>query len=108
MSTSTTGVIVVLIASPQSASDKLARSLIESRLAACVNCMPGVRSTYRWEGKVEVDTEDLLVVKTTKEAFPRLEELVKKEHPYDVPEIIGMDVPVGSKDYLSWVKENVV
>lgn len=100
-------VLVVLIATPPTASDALARALVESRVAACVNRLPGVRSTYRWNNAVEVDDEEMLVVKTTRAAFPRLEEIVRREHPYDVPEIIGMDAVVGSRAYLDWVAENV-
>jgi periplasmic divalent cation tolerance protein len=96
-----------MIATPPSAADALARALVEARAAACVNRLPNVTSTYRWAGKVEVDSEELLLVKTTRGAYPRLEAVVAREHPYDTPEIVGMRVDVGSETYLAWVRENV-
>ncbi|KAL1405318.1 hypothetical protein Q8F55_008945 [Vanrija albida] len=99
--------ITVLIATPPAASDTLARSLVGARVAACVNRVPGVKSTYRWKGEVVVDDEEVLVVKTTRAAFPALEELVTKEHPYDVPEIIALPIVAGNQAYLDWLRENV-
>lgn len=100
--------LVVLVACPAGeAADTLARALVESRLAACVNRLPGVRSTYRWQGEVTCDEEALLVVKTTRGAYPALAAFVASHHPYDVPEIVALSVVAGHAPYLDWVESNV-
>lgn len=98
---------VVLITAPKGRGVEIARRIVEERLAACVNVVSGVTSIYWWEGKVNVDSEDLLVVKTTSEALERLIKRVREIHPYTVPEIIALDVAAGSDDYLKWVAEEV-
>jgi periplasmic divalent cation tolerance protein len=100
-------VIVVLVAAPTDISSKLARTLIESRAAACVNTVKGVHSTYRWEGKVVEDTEDVLLAKTTRASYAELERVVLKNHPYALPEVLALDTAGGNKKYLDWVRENV-
>ena len=85
----------------------MAESLVESRLAACVNVIPGVVSIYRWKGRVHRDGESLLVVKTTVSRFKALERWIKAHHPYETPEIISLPVAAGSKDYLSWLSSAV-
>ncbi|UPG85276.1 divalent-cation tolerance protein CutA [Luteibacter aegosomatis] len=103
-----TNCIVVLVACPLGdAADALAKAIVESRLAACVNRLPGVRSTYRWQGKVTCDEEALLMVKSTREAFPALAAFVANHHPYDVPEIVALPVVAGHAPYLDWVESNV-
>lgn len=82
---------------------KLARQIIEARAAACVNQMPPCASTYRWQGNIETATEVPLLIKTTKAAYPRLEELISEEHPYELPEIIAVSVDTGLRAYLGWV-----
>ena len=86
---------------------KLGRSLVEKRLAACVNVVQGVRSIYRWEDQVQQDSEVLLVVKTRADRVAALTETVQKEHPYDVPEVIVLPVEEGSKPYLDWIDESL-
>lgn len=99
-----TDVLVVLVTapSPEVAAD-LARALVEARLAACGNVLPGVRSIYRWEGKVQDDAEALLVLKTTRDRFEALRDEVLQRHPYEVPEIVALSVDAGSERYLAWV-----
>lgn len=99
-----TDVLLVLVTtpSPEVAAD-LARSLVEARLAACGNVLPGVRSIYRWEGKVQDDAEALLVLKTTRDRFEALRDEVLQRHPYEVPEIVALSVDAGSERYLAWV-----
>jgi periplasmic divalent cation tolerance protein len=83
--------------------DKLAHYLIDNRAAACVNQLAPCTSTYRWQNKIETATEVPLLIKTTQEAYPRLEELIREMHPYELPEIIAVLVTAGLPAYLDWV-----
>ena len=94
--------VVYITASRENAVD-LASALVDEKLAACVNRIPGVESTYTWEGKVERDTEDLLIVKTRADLLDQLKERVQALHAYDVPEIIAVPVVEGSESYLEWM-----
>jgi len=87
--------------------EQIADKVVRDGLAACVNVMPGVRSCYVWEGKLTWSEEVLLVMKTTREEFERLEKRVRELHSYEVPEIIGVKVEVGFEKYLGWVRGNV-
>jgi len=89
---------------------ELAKTLVEEKLAACVNVVPGATSYYVWEGKLEQDAEALLFVKTTAEATDRLCARLREIHPYDVPEIISVEIldDEGNGDYLKWVRDCVV
>ena len=87
--------------------EQIADKVVRDGLAACVNVMPGVRSCYVWEGKPTWSEEVLLVMKTTREEFERLEKRVRELHSYEVPEIIGVKVEVGFEKYLGWVRGNV-
>lgn len=86
---------------------QLARRLVEERLAACINRVPGVRSTYAWEGVVHDDAEVLLVIKTTVAAVGTLSARIMELHPYEVPEILALPVIGGSERYLQWLGLNV-
>ena len=98
--------VVVLITTPSpEVGSAIAQALVGEHLAACVNMVPGVLSTYWWEGKVQTDPETLLVVKTTRDRFDPLAERVRSLHPYTVPEIIGLPLVAGSRPYLEWLKE---
>ncbi|NPA17530.1 MAG: divalent-cation tolerance protein CutA [Aquificae bacterium] len=102
------GYIVVLITCPDKETGrKLAFGLVENKLAACVNIVPGLNSIYFWQGKVEDDSEILMVVKTREDLFEKLEEYVKANHPYTVPEIIALPIVKGSSDYLNWIDKTV-
>ena len=94
--------VVYITASGENAKD-LASALVREKLAACVNRIPGVESTYTWEGRVERDTEDLLIVKTRADLFDRLKKRVQALHGYDVPEIIAVPIVQGSESYLEWM-----
>lgn len=82
---------------------RIARKLVEERLAACVNILPAVSSVYRWQGKIEEATEVPLLAKTTQQVYPRLERRLKELHPYEVPEIVAWDITAGLPAYLTWV-----
>ncbi len=85
------------------AADKLAKALVETRLAACVNILAACQSVYRWQDDVQVDGEVPLIIKTTAELYPALETYIRQQHPYALPEIIALDVAQGLPDYLNWV-----
>lgn len=100
--------LVLLVTAPEGApAETLARALVAEGLAACVNRVPGVQSTYRWEGQVRDDRETLLVIKTTAPAYPALERRIRELHPYDVPEVIALPIALGSEPYLSWLDASV-
>jgi periplasmic divalent cation tolerance protein len=98
-------IIVFVTASRESEAEKIARGLIEARLAGCVNIMRNIRSIYRWEGKMEDEREVLMIAKTRKKFFRAFEKKVKEIHSYTVPEIIAVPISEGSKDYLAWLKK---
>lgn len=83
---------------------RIARVLVEERLAACVNRIPGVASTYRWQGEIHEDAEVLLVIKTTRERFDALRARLLELHPYEVPELIALDIIDGHAPYLDWLR----
>ncbi|WP_456404980.1 divalent-cation tolerance protein CutA [Hydrogenimonas sp.] len=95
--------LVLVTASSMAEAERIAKKVVEKRLAACVNIIPKVRSVYRWEGEVMVEKEALLIVKTTKKSLPKLEKAVKKLHSYEVPEFIAVKIDEGSDDYLKWL-----
>jgi periplasmic divalent cation tolerance protein len=86
--------------------ERIARALVEGRLAACVNILPGLRSIYRWEGAIEDAQECLLLIKTTRDQFERLEAEVRRLHSYEVPELLAVQVVAGPEDYLNWITES--
>jgi periplasmic divalent cation tolerance protein len=99
---------VVLVTVPRGGkAESMAESLVESRLAACVNVIPGAVSIYRWKGRVHRDAESLLVIKTTVAKFKPLERWIKAHHPYETPEVISLPVAAGSKAYLAWLSSSV-
>jgi periplasmic divalent cation tolerance protein len=98
--------IVVLCTVPdEAAAERLAKGLVEERLAACVNAIPGVKSFYRWQGKIESDTEVQLVIKTRGERFDQLAAWISENHPYDVPEIVAIPADRVSDAYFGWAVE---
>lgn len=84
---------------------KIAKTLVEEKLAGCVNILRGIRSIYSWQGKIEDDSELLMVIKTKTTLFKELEKRVKELHSYTVPEIIGIEINEGFKGYLDWLSE---
>jgi periplasmic divalent cation tolerance protein len=96
-------VILVTTASAEEA-DRIASSLVEERLAACVNVVGPIRSIYRWQGEVQRDEEHLLVIKANAAAFPRLQKRVGELHSYDTPEVIALPIIDASRKYLDWLQ----
>jgi len=85
----------------------LATLLVEQRLAACVNALDKVTSTYRWQGRVQQDQETLLVIKTTVARYMEVEKTIREQSKYELPEVIAIPVTAGSSAYLEWVRESV-
>jgi len=98
-------IIVLITTSDEVEAVRIARALVEARLAGCVNIIKDIRSIYNWQGKVEDENEVLMVVKTRESLFDPLMEKVKELHSYTVPEIIALPIIQGSEDYLKWLKE---
>jgi periplasmic divalent cation tolerance protein len=86
---------------------KIARHLVEARLAACVNITPPIESFYRWEGEIADDKEYQLFIKSTRELFPEISAAVSRLHSYQMPEIICLPIIDGSQDYLGWIGDSV-
>jgi len=99
--------VVVLVTAPsKDVGREIGQTLLERRLAACINVVPAVESLYVWQGEVCDDEEVLLVIKTTAAAFDALVTAVRNVHPYDVPEIIALPIAAGFQDYLDWISES--
>lgn len=97
-------ILIVMTNMPDSASAKvLARSLVEQKLVACVNCLSGMHSIYHWQGAVEEADECMLWMKTTSIRYAELEAAINAAHPYDLPEIVAIPVAAGLPAYLAWV-----
>ncbi len=99
--------IVLSTAGSEEEARKIARHLIERKLAACVNIVPQIESIYRWQGKVEEARECLLLIKTTAERFPEVRDALHELHSYDLPECVAITVEDGSSGYLNWIGESV-
>ncbi|MEM7467698.1 MAG: divalent-cation tolerance protein CutA [Pseudomonadota bacterium] len=91
----------------EDAARKVATAVVERRLAACVNIIPGVRSIYRWEGAIADDQEHLLLMKTNESQIDPLVEFVEQIHPYELPEIIAVNIEHGLGKYLTWIEDEV-
>lgn len=91
----------------QDIAETIATQLVESKLAACVNLLPGVTSIYMWQGKVEKDSEVILKIKSNAMLFDRIAQKISDIHPYEVPEIIALDLKQGNQAYLDWLDASV-
>jgi periplasmic divalent cation tolerance protein len=106
MNLSESAVRVAFITAPdEEAGGRIARALVEERLAACVNLVPGIRSVFRWEGSLQEDAEVLLVVKTRADRAGDLVDRVSELHPYELPEVVLLPAVGGNPPYLDWVLE---
>lgn len=101
-------VVFVYITCPdQAVAVTLATSAVEQKLAACANIMPQMLSVYSWQSQIRQDSESVLILKTTKEFFPRLERQIRADHPYDCPCIVSLPVEGGCSAFLQWVESEV-
>jgi periplasmic divalent cation tolerance protein len=99
---------VVTTISDNLGAERIAKALINKKLAACVQIAGPIKSIYRWKGKIETAKEWVCVIKTRKSLYAKVESAIKKIHPYEIPEIISVPIALASKDYLKWIKLNSV
>jgi periplasmic divalent cation tolerance protein len=99
--------IVLSTAGSEEEARKIARALVERRLAACVNLVPRIESVYRWQGKVESNEEWLLLIKTSAEKFAAVRDAIRELHSYDLPECISINIENGSAEYLRWFEDSI-
>ena len=98
---------VVLNTCPDAATaENIARALLERKLAACINILPGVKSFYTWKGVNETAEEHVLLIKTVSAAYPAVEQAILEMHPYELPEIVAVPLAAGLPDYLAWITQN--
>ena len=100
-------IIIFCTVDSEELGERIAVALVEAREAACVNIVPGIRSVYRWEGKLCQDAELLLVIKSVAEKFEAVRERIRVIHTYQVPEVIAVPITVGDADYLKWLNASV-
>lgn len=100
-------IVVFITVSNEDEAAKIAKLLVEAKLAGCVNIIKNIRSIYIWQGKIEDEPEVLMIAKTEKKLFSALSAKVRELHSYTVPEIIALPIVEGSEDYLKWLKEVV-
>jgi periplasmic divalent cation tolerance protein len=99
--------LIVLCTCPDPATaERIAETVVNERLAACVNIVPGLTSVYRWEGQVQRNTELLLLIKTRQAVYSLLESRIRELHPYQIPEIVALPIQAGSSAYLSWIADH--
>jgi periplasmic divalent cation tolerance protein len=101
-------VLILVTTGSQEEGERIARTLVDLRLAACVNIISGLRSIYRWKGKICDEGELLLLIKTRIALFPKVEGKIKELHSYEVPEIVATPITRGSETYLNWLKESTL
>lgn len=98
--------MVLVTAASERQAGRIGRALVGAGLAACVNIVPGIRSIFRWEGKVSEERETLLIVKSRADLFDRLATEVRRLHSYQVPEVIAFPIAKGVADYLNWIRQS--
>ena len=101
-------VLVLCTCPDETSAARIAQTLVEERLAACVNRIPGITSTYRWMGEIHNDGEVLLLIKSVHECFEALRDRIVALHPYELPEVIAVDIGLGSAPYLDWIARESV
>ncbi|MCC7414130.1 MAG: divalent-cation tolerance protein CutA [Gammaproteobacteria bacterium] len=99
--------IVLTTCGDAATAQHLARTVVTARLAACVTILAAASSVYRWRGEVETASESVLLMKSTRSAYPGLEQLLRAEHPYELPEIVAVPIVTGLPAYLDWISDQV-
>ena len=99
--------LVLCTCPDQESAQLIAEQLVDTKLAACVNILPGILSIYRWQGAVESAQEQLLLIKTTTEHYERLESAITELHPYELPEVIAIPIEYGLEKYLRWIDDSL-
>ena len=100
-------IVVLSTCATEEQAAKLARVLVEARVAACVTMVPGARSVYRWQGAIESAAECLLIIKSSRRLFEPLRVALEEAHAYDVPEVLAMPVVEGAPQYINWLEEQL-
>jgi periplasmic divalent cation tolerance protein len=100
-------IIVYVTTGKMTEARKIARALVEKRLAACVNVIPKVTSVYRWKDELQTDEEFLLIIKTRRARFDELRKCIETLHSYEIPEVIATPIVDGSANYLNWIEQSV-
>lgn len=102
-----TNAIIVLNTCPNTeVATAIATQLVDEALAACVNIIPGLSSVYKWQGQRHIDQECLLIIKTQKACYEPIERRIQELHPYELPEVLALEVSAGASAYLSWIEAN--
>jgi periplasmic divalent cation tolerance protein len=97
-------IVVLSTCATEEEAAKLARVLVEARVAACVTMVPGARSVYRWQGAIETAAECLLIIKSSRQLFESLRLALEKAHTYDVPEVLALPIVQGTANYVNWLE----
>ena len=100
-------IVILCTCSSEEEAERIARALVEARVAACANIVPRVRSIYRWQGAVEEAAECLLIIKSSRALFPALRAALEQAHSYEVPEIVALPIVEGAPKYLHWLDESL-
>ncbi|SPP65036.1 divalent-cation tolerance protein CutA [Nitrospira lenta] len=101
-------IIIFVTVHDQKEGRRISKEILTSRLAACVNIIPGIQSMYQWKGKIVQEKEAMLVLKTTRSRYRKLEQKIKQLHSYEVPEVIAIPLICGSPQYIEWVAKEVL
>ena len=99
-------ILVLNTCNSEEIASKIAETLVKKKLAACVNIVNGMESVYQWQGKIQRDTELLLIIKTRQSLFSQLEHEIQELHDYELPEIIAVPIEAGEKNYLNWIQSS--
>jgi periplasmic divalent cation tolerance protein len=100
-------IVVLVTASSSDEAERLGKLVVSSRLGACANIIKGMQSIFRWDNKINVENECLMIIKTTMDQFSDLEAAIRAHHSYSIPEIIALPIVRGSEPYLKWIREEV-
>lgn len=104
MSNQTSAVLALCSAPDKAVARLLSQHLLDARLAACVSVLPGMHSMYHWEGRIEAADEVLMLIKTTSNQLEEMQRVIREIHPYDVPELVCLDISETLPDYLAWIR----